>query len=94
MKQVTNKQLQRNVFDYSQEDYSKEMEQRYENDLYFLFYYFITFIAQIHKKITLVQKGNPEQAHRPTKWGPLFTHQKLKDMHNYRQTTEENKEIL
>ena len=21
-----------------------------------------------------MQKGSPEQAHRPTKWGPLFTH--------------------
>ena len=45
--------------------------------------------------MTLVQKGNPEQAHRPTKSGPLFTtHQnrKTRDKHNYRQATEENKE--
>ena len=43
-----------------------------------------------------MQKGNPEQAHRPTKWGPLFTHQnrKTRDKHNNKQTTEENEEIL
>ena len=29
--------------------------------------------------MTLVQKGDPEQAHRPTKWGPLLTQQKHKD---------------
>ena len=23
----------------------------------------------------VVQKGNPEQARRPTRWGPLYTHQ-------------------
>ena len=23
----------------------------------------------------VVQKGNPEQARRPTKWGPLYTNQ-------------------
>ena len=46
--------------------------------------------------MTLVQKGYPKEAHRPTKRGPLFTHQnqKTRDKHNYRQTTKENKEIL
>ena len=49
----------------------------------FLFYYFILFILlpSLHKYIKndIGAKGNPEQAHRPTKWGPLFTHQKPKD---------------
>ena len=61
-----------------------------------ILFYFNTFIAQIHKKNTSVKKGNPKLAHRPTKWGPLFTHQnrKTRDKHNYKQTTVEKKEIL
>ena len=47
--------------------------------------------------MTLVQKGNPEQALRPSKWDPSLhikkTKKKTRDKHNYRQTTKEHKEI-